>query len=264
MTTKSFYDNHRNFSARTLSEYYISPGIRCKFDILLENIDTNKRFINGIDLGCSGNSILEFLDNIKNKSLFDIASIPLNQYISKKVTNSPSILKRDNLHPLCGDITKLPYRNNSFDILFALDTLEHIRDDKLAISEISRILKKGGLAFITVPHRENYYKIQDKLIGHFRRYEIDKIVKIFEKYNLKALKIYGVYGQFMTFSRLQAVSPDKTEKSILKLRSHYTSNQIFRRFWNILNKAISKLMKIDAKYQSIKNNMNVGFVFQKS
>jgi len=264
MTIKTFYDNHRNFYARTLSEYYISPGIKCKFDILLENIGKNKKFINGIDLGCSGNSILNFIENVKNKSFYDIASIPLNQYVSKKITKSPPHLKRDYLHPLCGDLTNLPYRDNSFDILFTLDTLEHIKDDKSAISEISRILKKDGIAVITVPHREDYYKAQNKLIGHFRRYEIDKLIKLFKKYKLKILRTYGVYGQFMTFSRLQTINPIKTEKSILKLRSHYISNRIFRRFWDIVNKIVSKLMKIDAKYQSVKKIMNMGLIFQKS
>ena len=39
----------------------------------------------------------------------------------------------------------LKYRNNSFDIVFCCDVLEHVRDVSKVISEISRILKPGGV-----------------------------------------------------------------------------------------------------------------------
>ena len=54
---KDFYDQHKNFSHRTSTEYLISPGIRCKFDLIRENLDTDKIFNYAIDLGSSGNSV---------------------------------------------------------------------------------------------------------------------------------------------------------------------------------------------------------------
>ena len=83
--TKKFYDNHKNFSSRTLIEYYISPGIQCKFDLLKEHINTKKIYNYGIDLGSSGNSFLFFLDNINQKFSLDIADLPLKQYQDKKI-----------------------------------------------------------------------------------------------------------------------------------------------------------------------------------
>jgi len=223
MNLKTFYENHTNFSLRFLSEYYISPGIKCKFDILLKHIGNNKIFINSVDLGCSGNSILTFLDKSQKKSFVDIANIPLNQYLPKKSSNSQRIIKKENWNPLCGDLMKLPYRDQVFDLIFCLDTLEHIKNDRIAISEISRILKKKGFVVITVPHRK----------------------------------------QLMRISKLQPITPNKTERGILKLRNYYISNQIFRKSWNIINLIISKLMKIDAKYQPLKRVMNMGLMFQK-
>ncbi|MFX0140357.1 MAG: class I SAM-dependent methyltransferase, partial [Candidatus Hodarchaeota archaeon] len=148
-----------------------------------ENIGSNIEFLRCIDLGSSGNSILPFLDNVKHKSFFDIANLPLKQYVNKNLC-----------HPLCGDLERLPYREESFDFVIALDVLEHIENDKLAASEISRILKKNGIALITVPHRMKYYTNQDRIIGHYRRYEIDQIVSLFNKFNLRNLKTFGVYG----------------------------------------------------------------------
>ena len=249
---KDFYDNHKNFSFRTLIEYYISPGIKCKFDLLKANIDTKKTYNYGIDLGSSGNSFLFFLENIDQKFYFDIAELPLKQYINK--------IK---WHPLCGDIMKLPYRDDSFDFLSAIDVMEHIRDDEYAVSEISRVLKKNGITVITVPHRMKYYTQQDRLIGHYRRYEINKIASLFERYNLKVIRTFGVYGQLMRIADIQSSNPEKIEKNLLNLRKRYMSDGRFRKLWNFFMKISSTIMKIDAKHHSLKKAMNIGLIFKK-
>lgn len=249
---KDFYDNHKNFSFRTLIEYYISPGIKCKFDLLKANIDTKKTYNYGIDLGSSGNSFLFFLENIDQKFYFDIAELPLKQYINK--------IK---WHPLCGDLMKLPYRDDSFDFLSAIDVMEHIRDDEYAVSEISRVLKKNGITVITVPHRMKYYTQQDRLIGHYRRYEINKIASLFERHKLKVIRTFGIYGQLMRIADIQSSNPEKIEKNLLNLRKRYMSDGRFRKLWNFFMKISSTIMKIDAKYHSLKKAMNIGLIFKK-
>ena len=49
------------------------------------------------------------------------------------------------------DLTDLPFSNGSYDCVFASHVLEHIKDDRTALSEIRRILKPGGLAILPVP-----------------------------------------------------------------------------------------------------------------
>ncbi len=49
------------------------------------------------------------------------------------------------------DLTRLQFEDNSLDFFFASHVLEHIPDDSLALSEIFRTLKPGGLAFLEVP-----------------------------------------------------------------------------------------------------------------
>ncbi|MFX0070096.1 MAG: class I SAM-dependent methyltransferase [Candidatus Hermodarchaeota archaeon] len=252
MNKKKFYESHKNFSHRSLLDYYISPGIRCKFDILKNKISNNTKFNNGIDLGSSGNSFLLFMTNLHHKSFFDLANFPLRLYKSKTF-----------YYPVCGDLTYLPYRANSFDFVSALDVLEHIKNDKIAISEMSRILKPGGLAIITVPHRMKFYSNQDRLIGHFRRYEITRIVDIMRKYDLKRINTFGVYGRLMKISDIQSADPEKVEESLLKLRSRYHSNLFFRAVWEIFVRISSKIMKFDANNCPIGKIMNIGFIFKK-
>ena len=252
MNLKEFYEDHKNYSLRTLSEYFISPGIKCKFDLVRENLGTKIKFIDGIDLGCSGDSILFFLENIHFKSLLDIATIPLKQY--KGIPG---------FNPLSGDLSSLPYRDNSFDFISALDVLEHIKDDYNAVSEMSRILKLHGIIIITVPHRMKYYTKQDQLIGHYRRYELNGLISLFERYHLSCIRWFGIYGQFMKIADVQSFNPDKTEESLITLRKRYIKNAVFRKIWDMAVKVSSKIMKIDAKYQPKKKRMNIGLIFKK-
>jgi len=158
---------------------------------------------------------------------------------------------------------KLPYRDDSFDFLSAIDVMEHIRDDEYAVSEISRVLKKNGITVITVPHRMKYYTQQDRLIGHYRRYEINKIASLFERHKLKVIRTFGIYGQLMRIADIQSSNPEKIEKNLLNLRKRYMSDGRFRKLWNFFMKISSTIMKIDAKYHSLKKAMNIGLIFKK-
>ena len=54
------------------------------------------------------------------------------------------------------DICGLPYQNEMFDIVICSHVLEHITDDKKAISEICRVLKPNGTAYIMIPKLFGY------------------------------------------------------------------------------------------------------------
>lgn len=49
------------------------------------------------------------------------------------------------------DICDLPFNNDQFDIIFCNHVLEHIPDDKKAMQELYRVLKKGGMAILQIP-----------------------------------------------------------------------------------------------------------------
>ena len=67
----------------------------------------------------------------------------------------------------------------------------------------------------------------------------------------------------MKIADFQSINPKKTEKKLLKLRDRYESDFIFRNIWDIIVKIGAKFMKIDAKYHSFKNIMNMGYVLIK-
>jgi len=56
------------------------------------------------------------------------------------------------------DTKNLPFKNNFFDVIFALDVLEHIEDVETAILEIKRVLKNGGIFVVSGPTESWFYK----------------------------------------------------------------------------------------------------------
>ena len=70
------------------------------------------------------------------------------------------------------DITKIPLDNNSVDFILCNHILEHIPDDKIAISELYRVMKKGGCAILQVPIDYNLEKTyEDPSIVSFEERE---------------------------------------------------------------------------------------------
>ncbi len=68
------------------------------------------------------------------------------------------------------DLTRLPLRNASLDLVTCLDTLEHIPDDTRALAEIMRVLRPGGHALFTVPAHPWMFSDHDRALHHVRRY----------------------------------------------------------------------------------------------
>jgi SAM-dependent methyltransferase len=52
---------------------------------------------------------------------------------------------------MVGDALKLPFTSGAFERVIAAEVLEHIPDDRLAMAELSRVLKPGGTMAVTVP-----------------------------------------------------------------------------------------------------------------
>ena len=55
---------------------------------------------------------------------------------------------------------KFPFNNNSFDVIFAADIIEHIFDTRLFLNECNRCLKPNGILVITTP---NLASLQDRI-----------------------------------------------------------------------------------------------------
>jgi SAM-dependent methyltransferase len=71
---------------------------------------------------------------------------------------------------LRGDATTLPFPDASFDLVLALDVLEHLDDDAAGARELYRVLRPGAAAVIFVPALSLLWGLQDDVSHHRRRY----------------------------------------------------------------------------------------------
>lgn len=53
------------------------------------------------------------------------------------------------------DLLDLPFVDETFDVVFCNHVLEHIEDDRKAMSELFRVLKKGGWGIVQVPMKNS-------------------------------------------------------------------------------------------------------------
>ena len=63
-----------------------------------------------------------------------------------------------------------PFKNHSFQVVIMLDVIEHIEDDIACLHEARRVLRRGGMAVLTVPAHQFLFSSWDKVVGHYRRY----------------------------------------------------------------------------------------------
>ena len=69
-----------------------------------------------------------------------------------------------------GDAERLPFEDGRFGLVTATDVLEHVRDDRTALTEMRRVASSDGVLLITVPAYRWLWSPEDERLGHHRRY----------------------------------------------------------------------------------------------
>jgi ubiquinone/menaquinone biosynthesis C-methylase UbiE len=90
-----------------------------------------------------------------------------------------------------GSATDLPFASASVDIAICLEVIEHLPDDRAAIRELARILKRPGSLLISAPSHFYYNDYLD-LIGHHRHYSRDSLADLLAS---EGLRIVGYIDQ---------------------------------------------------------------------
>jgi SAM-dependent methyltransferase len=80
-------------------------------------------------------------------------------------------LRRAGGHAALGDVTALPFPAACFDVVCALDIVEHVDDDDAAFAELARVARPGAALLISVPLHQKHWSGFDVMVGHRRRYE---------------------------------------------------------------------------------------------
>ena len=95
------------------------------------------------------------LEALSDKRILHFAP---ERHLSRIIAETgPTKYTRCDLYPQPPDIEQvnmldIPYDNGSFDLVIANHVLEHVADDLLALSEIRRVLSRGGQAILQTPY----------------------------------------------------------------------------------------------------------------
>ncbi len=125
----------------------------------------------------------------------------------------------------CMDVTNLPFYDNSFDIVICSEVLEHIPDDKKAMSELVRILKPGKILAVSVPRfwpekicwllSDEYFNAN---MGHVRIYKKASLIKDIESLGVKLFALHHAHSIHAPFWWLKClVGPGRTDSKIVNL-----------------------------------------------
>jgi ubiquinone/menaquinone biosynthesis C-methylase UbiE len=160
-----------------------------------------------LDAGC-GIGLYGMTFAIKNK--VQVIGIDLSR---DKIVNAKKIaanIGAKNIDFEIGDVTKLKFKDSSFDFILSSDVLEHVPDHEKAINEFARVLKKNGTLILTFPYDYEHSKKVMKKFGHVRPgYDEEIMMQLGKKHGLKIEKMTG-YTYF--FGRIGWLLNEKTFK----------------------------------------------------
>lgn len=127
----------------------------------------------------------------------------------------------------------IPYPGGFFNLVLALDVLEHIDDDSRALARIKDILTYNGICIITVPAHSFLWSGHDVVHGHKRRYTMKELKGKLRDENLKILKI-SYYNTFLfvpiLIARLMNKIFRKKNESDAKIPGKYINRLLERIF----------------------------------
>jgi len=156
-------------------------------------IGKNKKILNiGIGNGYLESKISHHNNYIKLYGI-DISKLTIKN-INKKIRGNFKV----------ANIKNIPFSNNLFDFVLAIDILEHLtyQEFNISIREINRVIKDNGKLIISVPLNENL--IDKKLNRHMMSFTLEKLSKLLTKNNFKISKYKYLYA-FKNLYRIKSI-----------------------------------------------------------
>jgi len=188
--------------------------VKWRFEVLKNlikknNISLEKNY-NCLDVGCGSN---DFALNFENISSFSIDQTDVDaKNLENKKKGRGSFFRYD--------INDKDVRlKNKYDIVFLLDVLEHINNDKEFLESCYFHIKEGGFLIINVPSIPELFSKYDNAVGHHRRYSKEKLkILIAEsKFKIISIKYWGFFLIPLLFLRKIMVNfSKKNDEKIIK------------------------------------------------
>jgi SAM-dependent methyltransferase len=150
-----------------------------------------------LDIGCGTGANLEMLAQFGESEGVDVSDDALE------------FCKAKGLKAHKGLAEKLPFADESFDLVTALDVVEHLDDDIAGLREMNRVLRKDGRALMFVPAFMFLWGVQDDISHHRIRYTKRQIVE--------RVRQSGFEIERATYANITFFAPILTGRALMKL-----------------------------------------------
>lgn len=140
-----------------------------------------------------GSGLGTFSEHIINKfpessiTLSDISNIYMKNLKDRFGSKRVDVYKLDLNNS--EDFQKISHKK--FDSIIAINVLEHIENDKLALRQLRDLLNPDGTLVILVPANKFLYNVIDKSIDHWRRYTKDELRTKLQEHQFSVKRIFS-------------------------------------------------------------------------
>lgn len=158
-----------------------------------------------------GNNILEVGAGIGNLTDFimfkdKLTLIDIDQHYVNYLNAKYSFRGKSNFSAFKTDIQDIkssPLAINTYDTIICLNILEHLKNDRKAVENMSALLQPGGRLIILVPALNILHGSMDVSFGHYRRYNKKQLKLLIQEQDLDIVKFYylnflGLFGWFIS------------------------------------------------------------------
>ncbi len=180
--------------------YWWFVGRHLLVDKLLDQYYDARTDLTVLDVGCGTGAMSARLQKRGRVVSADFSSLALQFSRRRGLSGLAQI-----------DAMNLGLAADSFDLITAMDMLEHLPDDHAAVCEFFRVLKPGGLVVAMVPAYKHLWSEHDTALMHFRRYTRAEMADLFLKRGFRLKRVSHTMTTLYPFvalqRRLKAASP---------------------------------------------------------
>lgn len=181
-------DNYNSWIASRIGKFILSPAL---------------------EIGAGTGNISEYFVDLKDIVLSDY-DVELAGHLKSKFQNHPNV--KVEVFDISKQLAKIL---NKFSTIYAINVLEHIEKDNIALSNVNRLLKENGRVVLLVPAKKFAYTKLDKSLGHYRRYEKKELKEKLEKagFSIEYLEYFNIVGLFSWLIRTKLTRKHSELKS---------------------------------------------------
>lgn len=183
------------FTSRTLErlDYEVDEGFQVylhkrRYELARKYLDEGTL----LDIGCGFGYGTNFLSFAHNSAIgIDISVDAL--LLARSRYTTPVFAR--------ADATGLPFKDQSFDTVVAMEVIEHITNQEAFMSEVLRVLTQHGMLILSTPNKKNLIARIASFLGvevqknpyHTKEFDYNELTRFLTSHRLKVLHRFGVY-----------------------------------------------------------------------